>query len=277
MKLSGSVIALFVVARLAAADGTWQLLPDPQGQCVFAGDARKINVAWRNTGDRTVESEVHMRIFQATSATAVLWRESSWKRLELLPGQTVVDAITLDFPPVTAVTRFVVQWVAGTNEVMGVTDVRVYPTNLLAELPVLAKHQPIGLFDPENELKPLLKSLRIEFIDLDTVNFTNFTGQLAIVGPFASRTQIRDGLAEQIRWAAKKGADIIWFRPPDGHTGQLVPSFYSVPEKAGSVWVVQPELVAGLADSPRAQRNLISLCRLALNPQPLTLPELSGP
>ena len=57
-----------------------------------------------------------------------------WKTLEVLPGQTVVESAELNFPAVNAETRFVIQWLAGADRVLGVSDALVYPTNPLAQL-----------------------------------------------------------------------------------------------------------------------------------------------
>jgi hypothetical protein len=41
-----------------------------------------------------------------------------------------------------------------------------------------------------------------------------------------------------------------------------------------AVIVAQPEIVAGLAENPGSQLDLIYLCQLAMNPQPAVLPDL---
>jgi hypothetical protein len=48
-----------------------------------------------------------------------------------------------------------------------------------------------------------------------------------------------------------------------------------VPEKQIAIVVVQPELVADLANNPQSQLNLIYFCKLALHPQPPALPDFS--
>src|ERR1035438_2982523 len=83
-----------------------QLMPDVQSQRGFAGDARKVTVVWHNAGDKTVEAEIRARMLQTSSATAVQLSERPWKKLQILPGQTVVESAQLDFPIVKAETRF---------------------------------------------------------------------------------------------------------------------------------------------------------------------------
>jgi hypothetical protein len=44
-------------------------------------------------------------------------------------------------------------------------------------------------------------------------------------------------------------------------------------ENTTAVIVVQPDLVSNLPENPRAQLNLIYFCKLALKPEPMTLPD----
>jgi hypothetical protein len=241
---------------------------------VFAGDGRKIIVTWRNTGDQVVDAEMRMQLYQTSSTTAAPLSEKAWKKIEILPGQTVLESAPLDFPAVNAETRFLIQWLEGTNHVIGKTEVLVYPTNLLAELKTLVGEENLGVLDPNNELKPLLKQNRVEFSDLGEMALEDFQGKLAIVGPFSTKAQIREGLAETIQKIARKGAAIVWMQPPPGPKDQIKPSFYIVPEGKGSIVVVQADLVARLPENPKSQLNLVYFCKLALNPMPFFLPDL---
>jgi hypothetical protein len=108
-----------------------QLLSDREPQRVFAGDARKIAVTWHNAGDKSGCGRP-TRLYQTSSATAAPLSEKAWKKIEILPGQTVLESASMDFPTVNAETRFLIQWLEGTNQVVGKTEVLVYPTNLLA-------------------------------------------------------------------------------------------------------------------------------------------------
>jgi hypothetical protein len=278
MKLQFTSWMLLVVGGCGplTALAQLQLLPDTQPQRVFAGVARMIAVSWHNAGDGMVDSEIHARIFQTSSATAVQFGEAPWKKLTVLPQQTVLESAQLDFPAVKAETQFLIQWLNGSNHVLGKTEVLVYPTNLLAELKPLAADQALGVFDPQNQLKPLLKNLKLEFTDLENLDLENFSGRLAIIGPFQSKAQMRDELAKQIQALAKKGAAMVWLQPPPEKRSRLQPSFYSVLVNTNAVMVVQPELVADLPENPQSQLNLIYFCKLALHPQPPALPDLSA-
>ncbi len=214
-----------------------------------------------------------MRLMQLTSATATTLAEQPWKTLQVLPGQTVIESATLDFPDVRAETHFLIQWIDTTNHAFGATEVRVYPTNLLAELKTLAGERlPVGVFDPANLLKPLLNALKMDCEDLQESGVARFTGKLAIAGPFDTREQMPGDLRERIEKLARKGAGVVWLQPPPESRDKLQPSFRIVPVGAGAVVVVQAQLIGNLADSPQAQLNLIQLCRLARQPEPPSLP-----
>lgn len=257
-----------------AASAQLQLLPDREPQRVFAGDARRITVTWHNAGDKSAGADVRTRLSQTSSATAAPLSEKPWKKLEILPGQTVLESAPMDFPTVNAETRFLIQWLAGTNQVVGKTEVLVYPTNLLVELKTLVGEENCGVLDPNNELKPLLKQNHVEFSDLGEAALEDFQGKLAIIGPFQTKAQMREGLAQIIQKIARKGVAAVWIQPPPGPKDQIKPSFYVVPEGKGPVVVVQPDLVANLSETPRSQLNLVYFCKLALNPTPFSLPDL---
>jgi hypothetical protein len=258
----------------ALADAQLQLLPGQEPQALFAGGARKITVLWHNAGDETASADMHLRLYQASSATAVLLTESSWKELKVLPGQTVLEDAQIDFPAVNAETKFLVHWLEGTNLVIGKTEVMVYPTNLLHELESLLGEENLGALDPNGELKPLLRQNGVQTLDLEEMPLEDFRGKLAVIGPFQSRTQVREGLAQAIQKIARKGVAVVWIQPPLATKDQIKPSFYVVPEGKGAVVVVQPDLVADLAENPQSQLNLIYFCRLALTPLPFPLPDL---
>lgn len=253
-----------------------QLLPGVQPQMVFACQQQKIPVVWNNNSDQNFESEIRIRIFQASSATAMPWAEFSWKKLQILPGQTVLDSCPMVFPAVQAKTQFLMQWIADSNHVIGTTEVWVYPTNLLAELKSLMSGEMLGALDPQNQLKPVLKQNGVDFLDLGETTLEDFSGRLAIIGPFESRTQIRAGLTQAIRRIAQKGLAVVWIQSPPEAKDEVKPSFYIVPEGKGTVVVVQPGLVANFYENPKSQLNLIYFCKLALHPVPPTLPNLSA-
>lgn len=265
----GALLCAWPVAALAQL----QFVPANPPPQVFAGEARPIAITLHNPSHQAIEVDLRARVYQTTSATAAPLRERPWKGLTVLPGQTVLETASLDFPVVRAETSFIIQWLDGTNIVLGKTEVRVFPTNLLARLQTLAGETPLGVFDPADQLKPLLRRLAVEFQDLAEDGTDKFTGKLALFGPFASRSQVRASLAGDIRALAKRGVAVVWLQPPPSPREPLKPSFHIVREGGGAVVVAQHSLVEHLADNPEAQLNLLRLAELALHPVAFALPE----
>jgi hypothetical protein len=272
-KTSLAVCALSLLLAPPPLRAQLEILPDDAAQTVFSGEARRVRVTFRNPSALPLETAIRTRLYQASSSTvAPLGEPRNWKNLQVLPGQTVLESILLAFPPVKNETRFLVQWLDETNGVLGKTDVLAYPTNLLEALKPLAGETPLGILDPQNQLKPLLKGVALEFVDLADTGFENFTGKLAVIGPFQSRAQMHEGLANQIQALAKKGRAIVWIQPPPEKRDRLQPSFYFVRQNATALVIVQPDQLAGLPVNPRSQLNLVYFCQLALRPEPFPLP-----
>lgn len=274
MKLRITCVLLLACATRAA----WaqlQLMPEAQPAALFAGPARQINARFHNPGSQPTSAAMRLRLYQATSATVAPWAETPWKQLELLSGQTVLESAPVNFPSVIAQTAFLVQWVAGSNHLLGATRVLVYPTNLLDEIKPLLKGADLALLDPTGALKPVLVQNGVAVLDLGEKNLDDFSGKLAIIGPFQSRSQMRDDLALVLKRIAQRGTPVVWILPPPDPAAPLTPSFYLVPTGKAPVVVLQSDLIADFAENPKAQLNLIHVCRLALNPAPWSLPSLS--
>jgi hypothetical protein len=279
-KFSPFIFALVFCALPFALRAQLQLVTNSEPQSAFFGAAKNISVTFHNSGNQDFEHGIHTRIFQASSATAVLLSENPWKQIQVPAGETVLEAAALDFPAVKAKTKFIVQWLEDTNHVLGVTPVLIYPTNLFQALQSFLCETNFGVLDPGNQLKPLLKAQEIKFTDLAETELDDFSGQLAVIGPFQSQAQVPDGLADRILALAKKNVAVVWIQliepaRGDARLTRLVPSFYCVQKKQTAVVVVQPELVYGLPENPQSQLNLIYFCKLALQPETFQLPNLT--
>jgi hypothetical protein len=275
--LNASTLLGLLLAALtpSLAHAELQTLPDQNPQRVFVGEGRRINVLFHNPSNRPLNADLRTRLFQASSATAIPLGEAPWKKLDVPPGQTVVESAPLTFPAVKAETRFLVQWLEGTNRVAGTTEVLVYPRDLLKDLKPLTREEPLGVLDPQNQLKPMLKAVAVEVQDLEDTGLEDYHGKLAIIGPFRSRAQMPEELDIKIRKLAGRGVAVVWLQPPPEKRPEFVPSFYTVPEGKGAVVVVQAHLVANLAEIPQSQLSLIQFARLALHPEPPRLPHLT--
>lgn len=274
MKRIGTWLLLLLLVGEVQAQ--LQVVPAGRPQAVFGGMNQNVTVQLRNVGGQAVESELRLVLLQTSAATAMRSSEVPWKRLLVLPGQTVVEAAAVTFPAVRAETRFLVLWVAGPSNIVGRTEVLVYPKNLLAQLKAFVGDTPIGVFDPMNDLKPLLRAAAVEFQNLQEIGTDNFSGRLAVFGPFPGATLVGNELAGPIGRLARKGTGIVWLQPPPEPWSKLQPSFYSVPFGLNAVIIVQPELVQNLVAEPHSQLNLIQLCGLALQPESLQFSKLAS-
>lgn len=276
--MSGTLANLFLLPALLSASaspacGQIEFVSSPAPQRVFAGGIRQFTVTWHNPGQTTASLELHARLYETTSATAVLLTETTQRTLRILPGQTVLDSEAIAIPAVTAETPFLIQWHQSTTRVLGKSLVLAYPPDLLKALGNLAGGQPLGVFDPQNALKSLIKSNSVAVSDLEENGVAAFAGKLAIIGPFRQSAEVPRSLPASLKTLASRGAGVVWIQPPPEGRPQLAPTFYTVLEGRGAVVVVQPELVANLSDSPESQLNLVHLANLAMTPR---LPGLPG-
>lgn len=263
---------LALSCRVAAAG--LALVPSDASPRLFAGAEKSIPVAWRNSGDALVTTQINLRLLQSSSSTVATLGEQPWKLLQVLPGQTVLDRVTLDLPNVQAKTRLLIQWLDDANHLFGFTEFIVYPTNILANLrPLVGANAVLGIFDPGNQLKPLLKAVAVAFEDLETSGIINCHGPIAVIGPFSNHEQAPAELREKIETLARKGVAIVWVQPPALPHDPLAPSYHTVTFGASGVVIAQSSLLANLAESPPSQLNLLHLCREALRPTPLSLPK----
>jgi len=236
---------------------------------VFGGRPVRIQVQWRNPHDGALEIHGRIRRFQLASATAVPCGDSPWKTIRILPHQTILEPVTLEFPQVNAETRFLVQWLDGTNPPFGSTVVLVHPTNLLDQLkPWTTPGNGLGIWDAQEKLKPLLNERNLPFTDLECTGRETFRGTLAIFLDHDTDTAPPPWRAPAIKGMAIQGVGVLWIRPPIERPRPAQPSYRAVKLRTGSVVIAHPELVTDLAHRPESQLNLIALCRLAMASEP---------
>jgi hypothetical protein len=243
---------------------------------VFGGGTQQFSVMIHNPQNVEVEGDVRFRLYQAGSSTAApIGEPHEWRKLRVLPGQTVLETASLDFPALNAKSRLIVQWLNNDNKVLGRTDITVYPSNVLSGLKPLLRGSDLGIWDPTAVLKPSLKQNGVETSDLQDSGLASFQGRLAIIGPNSSADQMPETFARSIESLVTRGVAVVWIQPPPSGKERPKPSFYLVPSGKGAAVLVQPELVANFSDNPKAQESLVQWCAWALNPEPLHLPHLN--
>jgi len=110
---------------------------------------------------------VCFRLFQEASGMAMPLRPAQpWKVLTLLPGQTLVETVSVEFPSVERATDGLVRWEAEDGSGLGSTRVRVLPPNVLGELNLLAGRGPVGVVDAAMESRATLERAGVIVEDL---------------------------------------------------------------------------------------------------------------
>jgi hypothetical protein len=253
-----------------------EIIPAQETPLVFSGK-QTLEVIFKNPADKTNASELRTRLYQASSATLLPMGESEpWKHLQVLAGQTVIENLAVNFPAVRAITEFRVRFSADEKQIADV-KIQVVPDDLLKQLSALADKSPIGVLDPNHQLKPLLEKNKVEFHDLEKdTGFDGFQGKLVIVGPFRSKDSVPENLGKRIAAKREKPLAIVWIQPPDAKSNPLLP-VYLMRENETAIVIVQNDVVAKLAESPKSQLNLLRAAQLALHPESIRLPENQTP
>ncbi len=275
-----SMIVLILASWPLIGWGELEIPADDTLQMAFANLPQTIKVMFRNSSKESMlEMNLQTRLFQTSSSTLMaLGASQPWKKLKVLPDQTVLETITLTFPSIKAGTQFQIQWQDENGNFLGQTNVMVYPEDILKQLKQLSGEKPVGILDPTNQLKPTLKRFKIDFEDLEIdQGLMAFHGKLAIVGPFALKEQVPTTLSQQIAKQASKGIAIIWIQPPDIDSAISILPAYIARFGVGTVVMVKTSLVADLAQSAKSQFNLIYLASMAVNFYPLQFPSYSEP
>jgi hypothetical protein len=78
-----------------------ELVPEATPQTVFAAGPQEVRVTLHNPGSQTAEADIQTRLFQLTQASAVpIGDVRPWKKMQVLPRQTVLETVTIPFPEV---------------------------------------------------------------------------------------------------------------------------------------------------------------------------------
>src|SRR5206468_386396 len=116
-----------------------QILTNDSPTTVFGNGQRRLSLQVRNPTGQLAEADVSFQVLQNSSSLArPLGPPELWKKLRVLPGQTVVESAIVPLPEVRAATRFLLLWSDARGRRLGTTKVEVYPKSLLSELRALA-------------------------------------------------------------------------------------------------------------------------------------------
>lgn len=261
--LYSSVLLLWSVS--CQAQSYVQVLPGAEPVCVFAGENVTVPLKLRNSGTNSEAVDLHVKISQVATGIVMPIGTRSVKAITILAGQTLLENAPLELPDVKAETTFVLQWLRGTNVVIGLTKVAVSPRGALAELGRLSAGKPIALLDPDNLVREVLKAAGLETVDLDPEQSSSVGASLAIICSGNSKPASARNLARCAQSLAKDEVGVIWICPPGSNSQALAPSI-EVKRGSGESALVLADraLLADFSQSPCAQKRLLQLARIAL-------------
>lgn len=273
MRINGKASCCAIAGLLFASSVLAQIevIPQSQPESVFAGAPRQLCITIRNPGQDPVQGELHYALNQKATAVAAPIARAAWKKIHVLPTQTVIECEKMSFPSIRSPTPFLIQWTVD-KHVVGRTDVLVYPPDLLHELKTLISSQVVGAFDPRNVIKPLLVQHKIDYEDLERMELEQFTGSIVIAGPFTDADQMPPRLAARLRKLAARSIPAVWIQPPQ-RAATPAPSWCCVREGGRLIVIAQDNTVANLAESPTAQLAFIELVKTALHGKDPHLPD----
>lgn len=268
------IAAVFIAA--CSAQAQVEVLPDRPAPSVFGAGARPVTFRLRNAATQTVEVNLRHQLFQASASTlAPLGEGKPWKSLALAPGQTTLETFEVELPAVRGETLFQIAWFDG-NRKIGTTPVRVFPDGILKLLGPIAGDKPVGLVDPEGQLKPALDPLPTTELN-EAEDILSAEVSLILVAPMPPKSRPA-GLAAALKKKAARGPGIVWLQPPaPREPSDWTPPVFVVDEGAGHIVVANASLVADLSASPRAQQSLVRLAEIAAGRRKLELPADPSP
>jgi len=237
-------------------------LPKP---LVVAGRPVEVTAAFKNTSATRLEVEARLRVFQASSATRMpLGPSRAWKRLEVLAGQTILEAMPLELPPVRTATRFEVDCEDGEGNLLGTLAVFALPEFPLRQVQKLLGERLVSIIPGSSQLEELLKENQIP-VAASGVDVKPTPSRVAIFLPDAAPATARPTLAKRAQSLSIQGAAVLWlkFRPE----GRAHPPVVVQSSGDGAIVTATLSSLTNLRNSPAAQLELLRLIRLALQPQ----------
>jgi hypothetical protein len=238
-----------------------EVVTDAATASVFGNGRRTIRFQFRNSGGQPVEAKLSFRLFQVSSSMlAPLGEARTVRSFPLGAGQTVVESVEVELPPVRGESGFQLSWFDSEKKV-GTTSVRVFPDDLLRSLSTLGGDTPVGVLDPEGHFKSALAALRpTELKEAEDLSSTE--SRLILIAPMAAANRPA-GLLNALKKRALNGAAVVWVQSPGRPASETWPEAYLLNEGTGRVVIAAAGAVLPLAESPRAQLRLVHLAELA--------------
>jgi len=247
-----------------------QVLSDSPTPAVFGNGQRTVRIQFHNPAAQPAEVNLRFRLYQAGGSTMMpLGEAQAWKSITLPAGQTLMGSLALQLPAVRGETAFHVVWFDGESK-LGAARISAFPEQLLKPLSGLAGEAPLGLLDPEGQIKAALGSVPADELK-QAEDVAASQARLILIAPLSADKRPA-GLAAAVKKKAASGTAVVWIQPPTSRGPEPVPDAYVVAEGAGHIVIAVATTISGLPDSPRAQLNLLRLAELATGKKRLELP-----
>ena len=269
MKLKlATIIVVFAQAIIAPITTVGQLsIVAPKKLPALFPGANSLTPMWTNRGPEQVEMEIKGALFQAGSKLALQLPLEIVEKLRLLPNQAALMPINFEVPEVRAKTLFVIQWQDPSAKALGKTELKVYPSDLLRELELMAGDTALGIFNLDAKFETGFRNSKVKSERLEQDGIGGYAGKLLIAGG----EQAQDSSRETLIAVARRGAVVVCIV---AHSDDeiLRPNFSARAYGAGVVVFVQETFLDHFDTNPESQLRLVEICRMAMKPGTPELP-----
>ena len=249
--------AVLLVGVILSARAELEIVTPDEPQVVFSGGPASVSVKIHNPADKRATNEYFLQLLQLSSSVVMpVEKVQPWKTIEVLPGQTILEAAPINLPAVRALTAFRLQ-VSGPGQAVARISLFACPPDMLARLKESAGEAGIGLHDPDGKIKPVLANAGVSAIDLELSDRgAGFRGRLAILGPYAAGKLPSPEWKEIAAKLAGRGIGVVVLLPrtPGSPSAEIL--------RDGPVVTAQGMKWDDLATSASAQLSLLRLVEL---------------
>jgi len=161
-----------------------RLTVDRESDVVFGGQEERVQIGFIHSDPEAIRVELGFRLWQSAASTAIpLGPSETFRILDLPPRVECRFQVPVTFPEPDDSAEFVVQWIVGERS-LGASRVLVIPRDHLRRWAQRHRDRDLWIYDPAEELKPVLKEFDVPFLDLLTMSGPPAGRGLLILGPF---------------------------------------------------------------------------------------------
>ena len=259
------VALILSLSTAASAPATLAFPTDGSTPVVFGGEPETIEVRVQRpsaAGTERTEFAICFRLFlESSGVLAPIGPARAWKRLSLLPGQTLIEHASVEFPAVKRVSYGLVRWETEEGNGLGSTRVRVLPTDLIAELRTLTDGDSVGVVEASTAMAALLERAGLSAEDLtDLPQRPEARVILVLPGEVAeTRPEV---LARRVGAWVELGRIVVWFKVDAfGEMG-----VWAEKRPGQGSFVTADAAMVRRLDTAEAQWRLVNLMRWATRP-----------